>query len=133
MQFDKFPARDLVDVTPESILRKVHLHELQHRNQLHGIGGPGAPHVFNFSRASDLGQCFFVQITGGPRSRIDLRFGGTFGPQKWDFHEGPIFSPKRDPQNHPCKEAGLKSSSISVDLFGLTLVSEGTFDKILAQ
>ena len=106
MQFDKFPARDLVDVTPESILRKVHLHELQHRNQLHGIGGPGAPHVFNFSRASDLGQCFFVQITGGPRSRIDLRSGGTFEPQKWDFHEGPIFPPKGTHRTTPVRRQG---------------------------
>ena len=38
-----------------SIFRKNFLHLKCFGNQLRGIGGPGAPHVFAFDRFEDLG------------------------------------------------------------------------------
>lgn len=43
-------------------IRKNHLHLLQRDNQLTGIGGPGAPHLFEFSRMHDGGQGWFASI-----------------------------------------------------------------------
>ena len=39
--------------------RKVHLHQLFKSNQLTGVGGPGAPHAFEFTRAHEFspGRC----------------------------------------------------------------------------
>lgn len=35
--------------------RKNHLQILQRHNQMVGVGGPGAPHLFQFSRVGDGG------------------------------------------------------------------------------